>query len=84
MTTVYTIRDNLKNTIRVKEDLLQEYREESRDFSNSSGALLAIGAAINFLEVNIAELKTILADVEIACNNETDRSWANDDRQMGV
>lgn len=58
-----TVRDNLKNTIAGKEQLLatmNERKSVKREFIDQ----VALTATINFLEVNIDELKAILADVE--------------------
>ena len=51
---IYTVRDNLKKTIAGKEELL----------TNLKGKRIPPEATIKFLEVNIDELKRILADVE--------------------
>ena len=58
---IYTVRDNLKNTIKGKELLLKE-REEN------------FGSSIvnNVIRINLTELRAILADVEICCQNKTE------------
>jgi hypothetical protein len=78
MTNIYTIRDNLKNTIAGKEKLLKEYLEDL------CLAQLPEDAAVEFLKVNLAELRRILADVEVCAKQASDDSWiTNPDRQGG-
>ncbi|HWZ22631.1 MAG TPA: hypothetical protein VNW06_08255 [Cytophagaceae bacterium] len=55
---IYTVRDNLKNTIAGKELLLNSFKD-----SHTSAA---------FIELNLKELKAILADIEICCQNKTE------------
>lgn len=60
---INTVRDNLKNTIANKEQLLAtmvERKSVKRELVDQ----VAFMATMNFLEVNIDELKAILADVE--------------------
>ena len=57
---IYTVRDNLKNTIAGKEALLNEYE-------NQSEKMVIAG----MLRLNIDELKKILADVEQCIQGET-------------
>ena len=79
---IYTVRDNLKNTIEGKEKYLAEMKQnymlstmaESRELST----------AIKFLAINIDELKKILADVETCCEQYSLMSWeTNPDRSGG-
>lgn len=68
---IFTVRDNLRNTIASKEKMLAEYRS-ALALSHLGptpivGAELAVVATIEFLEINIAELKRILQDVETCC-----------------
>ena len=51
---IQTVADNLRNTIAGKEELL----------TNLKGKRIPPEVTINFLEINIAELKRILQDVE--------------------
>ena len=53
---VYQLRDNLKNTIKNKRELLVDISEESSD-----------DLVAQFLNININELERILVDVEICC-----------------
>ena len=82
---IYTVRDNLKNTIAGKEKMLEalhpnnpfttEYMEE--------GEAMAHRATIEFLKVNIRELKRILEDVEQCCKKATDQSCVTNPDRMG-
>ena len=56
MMNVYQLRDNLKNTIKNKRELLVAMSDKS------SEDLVA-----QFLKINIDELERILVDVEICC-----------------
>ncbi len=49
------------------------------------GAELAVVATIEFLEININELKRLLADVEACCEQASARAWQGYlDRQSGI
>ncbi len=70
---IYTVRDNLRNTIAGKEALLKDYQ-----------CLREPSAVRDYLEINIDELKRILQDVEQCCEQATAASWAtNPDRSGG-
>jgi hypothetical protein len=58
-----TVITNLKQTIAGKEEALALF-ESRRDIPRAPGDQMAVVAAIEFLEINIAELKRILADLE--------------------
>ena len=58
---IQTVAENLKNTIAGKERMLDSYRN-IRDMND--GAAMAVEATRSMLEINIAELKRILQDVE--------------------
>ena len=78
-----TVITNLKNTIAGKEDALALY-ESRRDIPRAPGDQMAIVATIEFLKVNIAELKRILADVEKCVEKDVEQSWRdNPDRSGG-
>ena len=62
---VYQLRDNLKNTIKNKRELLNAMLAD-----DCSG-----GFVPEFLDINIKELERILADVEICCKYPTSESW---------
>jgi hypothetical protein len=69
---IHTVRDNLKTTIAGKEALLAEYE-------NQSEKMVIAG----MLRVNIDELKRILKDVEVCCEQATEASWALNPERMG-
>ena len=75
MTSIYTVRDNLKTTIAAKEALAESY---------GNSAISEFRAVARFLEINIDELKKILADVEVCCETATANSWIGVDRQGGI
>ena len=78
---IYTVRDNLKNTISGKEKYLASL-PNTRDMNE--GAAMAIEATRQFLEININELKVILFDVEKCCEQYSLMSWeTNPDRSGG-
>ena len=57
---VYQLRDNLKNTIKNKRELLVAMSDVSFD-----------DLVVRFLKINIDELERILVDVEICCKQST-------------
>jgi hypothetical protein len=59
---IQIIRDNLKNTISGKEKYLAEMKENYQLSTMAEG--MALTATIEFLEINLTELKRILQDVE--------------------
>jgi hypothetical protein len=65
---IQTVADNLRNTIGVKEKLLGDYETKAiaaygkSRYSNIE--VTAIVATVEFLQINIGELKNILKDVE--------------------
>ena len=76
---IYTVRDNLKNTIAGKEQYLAQMREDIVKYNQTVNYTVA-----KFLEINLNELKAILADVEECCEQATARSWEGVDRQGGI
>lgn len=79
---IYTIRDNLKKTIQGKERLLEE--RTNRQWFNSTSEVVANRATIEFLEVNLVELRAILKDVEAVVKPTITKSWEGVDRQGGI
>ena len=69
---VYQLRDNLKNTIKNKRELLVML---------SGDPLHPVVA--QFLKINIDELELILVDVEICCKQSTRESWISSTVRMG-
>ena len=57
---IFTVRDNLKNTILGKEMLLEKF---------SSSVNREHQLVCDFLTLNLTELKNILTDVETCCEN---------------
>lgn len=93
---IYTVRDNLRNTISGKEQLLKQHYNTlelyKRGAKENTGVEMAINATIQFLDINIDELKKILDDVEKCCEQHERMSghlsaaaWIIDhDRQGGI
>lgn len=69
---VYQLRDNLKNTIKNKRELLVAKSDVSFD-----------DLVVRFLKINIDELERILVDVEICCEQSTRESWFSNPERMG-
>jgi len=60
---IQTVAENLRRTIARKEMMLATY-ENPQIGGHSVGAKAAMTATVEFLKLNIAELKRILQDVE--------------------
>jgi hypothetical protein len=78
---IYTVRDNLKNTIAGKEKMLASTIKDPSGMSE--GAQMAVITTRQFLEVNIDELKRILQDVETCCIEHNEMSWQLNPERMG-
>jgi hypothetical protein len=79
---IYTVAENLRNTIAGKEAYLTRLGNTR---NMDTGAAMAVEATRNMLEININELKRILADVEQCVEKATADSWAlNPDRSGGA
>ena len=61
---IQTVADNLRNTIAGKEHLLDQYSRALDGDKMLYEQKIAVGAASEFVKINIAELKRILQDVE--------------------
>jgi len=68
---IYTVRDNLIQTIEGKERMLADYQEVRK--LASRGEDMALYATVSFLKVNIDELKRILKDVEQCIDTHEDK-----------
>lgn len=71
---IQTVADNLRNTIAGKEALLKQHYNTlelyKRGAKENTGVEMAINATIQFLDINIDELKRILQDVEQCIKEE--------------
>lgn len=80
---IYTIRDNLKNTIANKEAYLASHTKYLESAGTSGPENMAIYATTEFLKININELKVILFDVEKCCEEWNLMSWEINPERMG-
>ena len=90
---IYTVRDNLKNTIAGKEELLANYKgmlvalkktkAPSGSEQHNHDHKIAYKVGCNMLEINIDELKRILADVEKCVEKDVYDSWKENPDRMG-
>lgn len=79
-----TVITNLKNTIAGKEHLLDQYARALDGDKMLYEQKIAVGAAKEFLEINIAELKRILDDLVECSVQGINLSWQqNPDRSGG-
>lgn len=76
MSTIYTVRDNLKQTIAGKEAYLAQIKQ-------SNSTTFVKDTISHFLEINITELKVILFDVEKACEEFSLMGWQINPERMG-
>ena len=77
---IQTVAANLRNTIAGKEELLAEF--ESATLRNGA-SLEATHAMKEFLKLNIDELKRILVDVEVCCEQHSEMGWMINPERMG-
>lgn len=76
---IYTVRDNLKNTIAGKEAYLVQLNQSIVKHNQTVNY-----AVVKFLEdVNLPELRSILADVERCCEQHNEMGWALNPERMG-
>lgn len=68
---IYTVRDNLILTIEGKENKLAKMLEDIAKYRQDQQYTTAAFALIRMLEINIDELKKILRDVRICCDQAT-------------
>ncbi len=81
---IYTVRDNLKQTIRGKELLLEQYQKASlRALELDTPDRITIAAMSGFLSTKLEELRNILKDVEICCEQARAASWEINPERMG-
>ena len=90
---IYPVRDNLKNTIAGKEALLANYKgmlvalkktkAPSGSEQHNHDHKIAYKVGCNMLEINIDELKRILADVEKCAEQYSEMGWQLNPERMG-
>lgn len=80
---IYTVRDNLKNTIANKEAYLASHTKYLQSSGTNGAENMAIHATAEFLKININELKVILFDVEKCCEEYSLMSWQINPERMG-
>ncbi len=80
---IYTVRDNLKNTIAGKEKYLAQVDSALAGGLASSQLRIALSTTQEFLAINIDELKRILQDVEVCCEQHNEMGWALNPERMG-
>ena len=82
---IQTVAQNLRNTIAGKEQALKEYNKACMISIDplDVGERMALTATIEFLQINIDELKRILADVEVCVEQAREASWALNPERMG-
>jgi ABC-type phosphate transport system ATPase subunit len=82
---IHTVAENLRNTIKGKEKMLEAMNPNnpySEEFK-SEGEVMARRATIEFLKINIAELRRILVDVEKCVEKDIEQSWRDNPERMG-
>jgi hypothetical protein len=83
---IHTVAENLRKTIAGKEAYLARWREiiaayEAKD--DHCDAWLTATVTLQYLDININELKVILFDVEKCCEKATLDSWIINPERMG-
>lgn len=82
---IYTVADNLRKTIAGKEEYLSNAIKIRDEQDLTIEQATANYVTIQFLKININELKVILFDVEKCCEQATLDSWErNPDRSGGA
>lgn len=79
---IHTVITKLKNTIAGKERLLEGTKRQIPAVVEL-GRLRALQTTVEFLEINIDELKRILADVEQCVAKDVEQSWRENPDRMG-
>ncbi len=81
---IYTVRDNLIRTIEGKEKHLDSLNSVLAGHHLTATERTVCATTAKFLEVNLDELRKILKDVTICCNQATEQRWLeNPDRSGG-
>jgi hypothetical protein len=76
-----TVANNLRATIAGKEQMLAHMNENCG--YASTGQVMAHNATVEFLKINIDELKRVLRDVEQCAKQASDDSWITNPDRMG-
>ena len=82
MSTIYTIQKNLQTTIAGKEAYLAKMQIKAVKAEDNANMAAAF-ATIEFLKINIEELKVILHDVNTACSEFSLMTWEINPERMG-
>lgn len=80
---IHNVAENLRRTIVGKEQYLLAIQQERTFVGLRDGEDIALKATAEFLKINIDELKVILYDVEVCCNQAIEASWALNPERMG-
>ena len=84
---IQTVANNLKNTIAGKEKMLNEQWNKlafgDPSWQGDIGKQMAMQATIEFLKINIDELKRVLQDVESCVAKDVEQSWRDNPDRMG-
>ena len=84
---IQTVAENLRNTIAGKEKMLNEQWNKlafgDPSWQGDIGKQMAMQATIEFLKINIDELKRVLQDVESCVAKDVEQSWRDNPDRMG-
>jgi hypothetical protein len=83
---IHIVAANLRNTIEGKERHLEGLRQCIRDLDAldcQDDSWFRATVTVEFLQINVDELKKILADVEECCRQATEASWIINPERMG-
>lgn len=72
---IHTVRNNLANTIKGKQELLAVLKARPENAVNF--------VTIQFLQSNLDELQNILKDIELCCEKALEDSWTLSPDRMG-
>ena len=77
---IQTVAQNLRKTISGKEAYLDEWNNAN---ITETADRIHRATIVGMLELNIGELKRILQDVEVCCEQANEASWALNPERMG-
>jgi len=80
---IHEVQENLRNTIAGKEHMLDSHKRYLRGQGITGAETIASETIVKFLEINIEELKRILADVDKAVEQYNELGWALNPERMG-